>query len=182
MSAENMFIANNVSFSFVCMEDVILHLWRTLWARRRIPRYAIRLPNRVVLTLDFALFTRCDVVGTWSSTYHLSSSSSSYSPTRFIFYFKIYNFCIFQRTFDNLSTTFWHFFDNFLKSFWQLLTTFWHFFWQFWQFFDIFLTTLTTFWKFFLTIFDNFLTIFWPFWQLFFFLISTMILNLWNNI
>jgi hypothetical protein len=39
------------------------------------------------------VFTRCDVVGTWSSTYHLSSSSSSY-PTPFIFYIKICHFCL----------------------------------------------------------------------------------------
>jgi hypothetical protein len=32
----------------------------------------------------FTVFTRCDVVGTWSSTYHSSSSSFS-SPSGFIF-------------------------------------------------------------------------------------------------
>jgi hypothetical protein len=98
----------------------------------------------------FDIFTRCDVVGTWSREYQLSSSSHShsysYSPDDSLFL----AFTRWDKICNNFLITFWQLFDNFLTTFWQLFD----------NFFDNFLT-----------VFDNFLTIFWPtfnnFWQLF---------------
>jgi hypothetical protein len=124
----------------------------------------------------FTVFTRCDVVGTWSREYQLSSSSHShsysYSPDNSLFFGFYQVRQNLKQLFDNFLTTFWQlfdiFFDNFLTTFWQLfdniLTTCW-------QLFDNYLTTFWQFFVQFLTIFDNFFDNFWQLFWLFFLMV-----------
>jgi hypothetical protein len=98
------------------------------------------------------VFTRCDVVGTWSREYQLSSYSN---------YFLILSFnCFYYCT---IATTFWQFFENLFIFFWLFLTIFWQLFVNFWQLFDNFLTTFYNFWH----LFDIYLKTFWHFFDIF---------------
>jgi hypothetical protein len=108
-------------------------------------------------------FTRCDIVGTWSREYQLSSSSHSnsnsysYSPEDSLFL--VFN--KWDKIFNNFLTAFWQLFENFLTTFLTNFLT------NFCQFFENFLTTfLTTFWQLFeifWQLVNNFLTTFWLF-------------------
>jgi hypothetical protein len=91
----------------------------------------------------YLVFTRCDVVGTWSREYQLSSSyyyyshshshSHSYSPDDSLFFGF---FSRWDKICNNFLITFWQFFDQFLTIFDNFLTTFLTTFANFFNFFS----------------------------------------------